>query len=431
MSRTELKKSESPVDNGENLQKSAKGAVTESHSFRDGKIYLYRRADYKKPTWLCRVKVPRGSGYVNRSTKTTDQHEAYAFADNLYNELLARSFSGKAANSKKVSSVIDHYIRRMEPDRSRLSVHNKILLIERLRPHLGKMTFEELSTASISRMIDQLSAESKKSRLSENSIKRILSDLKHFFRWCRDEGHLDEMPRFPKVSGKASRRPHFDTKDWGKLTRHLREFVKVENAKTRRQREMLRDYVLILANTGMRVGEARKLKWRDIAEIGGSDGHPPSIVFTVSGKTGKREVVATSADVKKYLKRLYELRKADLAEKESDKIDVDPDSFIFCHPDGSTIGSFKKSFSTLLRSAGIEYDGFGEPRTLYSLRHTYATFRLQHGVNHYSLAKNMGTSVAMIEQYYGHTTNADSAQELTKMSKRRSSRATVSLSWLD
>lgn len=52
--------------------KAPKGAVTESKTFRDGLIYLYQRADFKKPTWLCRVKVPNGSGYVNRSTGTGD-----------------------------------------------------------------------------------------------------------------------------------------------------------------------------------------------------------------------------------------------------------------------------------------------------------------------------------------------------------------------
>ena len=30
----------------------------ESRTFKDGAIYLFRRADYKKPTWFCRVKVP-------------------------------------------------------------------------------------------------------------------------------------------------------------------------------------------------------------------------------------------------------------------------------------------------------------------------------------------------------------------------------------
>ena len=73
----------------------------------------------------------------------------------------------------------------------------------------------------------------------------------------------------------------------------------------------------------------------------------------------------------------------------------------------------------------------GNLRTLYSLRHTYATFCLQHGVQVYTLAKNMGTSVAMIEQYYGHTTNIQSADELTKRIGRQASGASSSLSWLE
>ena len=57
----------------------------------------------------------------------------------------------------------------------------------------------------------------------------------------------------------------------------------------------------------------------------------------------------------------------------------------------------------MLKAAGIEYDTNGDRHTVYSLRHTYATFRLQNGTNVYWLKKNMGTSVAMIERHYGQT----------------------------
>ena len=56
-----------------------------------------------------------------------------------------------------------------------------------------------------------------------------------------------------------------------------------------------------------------------------------------------------------------------------------------------------------MKAAGLEFDTHGNKRSVYSLRHTYATFRLQHGTNVYWLKKNMGTSVAMIERHYGQT----------------------------
>jgi integrase len=42
------------------------------------------------------------------------------------------------------------------------------------------------------------------------------------------------------------------------------------------------------------------------------------------------------------------------------------------------------------------------PRSTYCFRHTYATLRLQEGVDVYFLAEQMGTSVHMIESHYGH-----------------------------
>lgn len=69
---------------------------------------------------------------------------------------------------------------------------------------------------------------------------------------------------------------------------------------------------------------------------------------------------------------------------------------------------------TLLKSAGVEKDSQGNRRTIYSLRHTYATFRLQDGVHQYILAYKLGTSTAMLEKHYGHTSNVVNASEFKK-----------------
>ena len=57
----------------------------------------------------------------------------------------------------------------------------------------------------------------------------------------------------------------------------------------------------------------------------------------------------------------------------------------------------------MLEKAGLLKDSIGRERTIYSLRHTYATFRLENGTNVYWLKQNMGTSVQMIERHYGQT----------------------------
>ena len=55
----------------------------------------------------------------------------------------------------------------------------------------------------------------------------------------------------------------------------------------------------------------------------------------------------------------------------------------------------------VLREAGVLHASDGKKRVPYSLRHTYATMRIAEGVNVFQLATNMGTSVEMLEDFYG------------------------------
>jgi len=409
----------------------------DSRSFMDGAIYLFRRADYKKPTWFCRVKVPKRTGYISCSTKTTDEHKAYAFAEDLYNKTLAQVLSGRDFSSKKIAQTITDYVRALEErTNQKYSIKLKIMFLKRSLPFFGNLRIKEVSTAKLSEFLDWTRKNSRDGQLSENTVKRYVTDLKQFFSWCLDRGYIEAMPRFPSVKADHARRPHFNNADWTKLTRHMREFLKVKdgNRKTIRDRTMLVNYVLILANTGIRVGEARNLKWRDLREIPPPKGsnQPPDIALYVTGKTGPREVVARTSDVKEYFKRILEMRKAELentAEGKKPK-KLGPDDYIFCNRDGTPITSFKKSFTALLKSAKVETDSHGNKRTIYSLRHTYATFRLQEGVHQFILARNMGTSTAMLEKHYGHTSNVVSAAELTKGGNFKGDKKVKALDWL-
>ncbi len=54
----------------------------------------------------------------------------------------------------------------------------------------------------------------------------------------------------------------------------------------------------------------------------------------------------------------------------------------------------------------------GRDRTLYSLRHTYATNELLTGTDIHTLARQMGTSVVMLERHYSKLTATMAATDL-------------------
>lgn len=65
-----------------------------------------------------------------------------------------------------------------------------------------------------------------------------------------------------------------------------------------------------------------------------------------------------------------------------------------------------RNWKPALRAAGIEH------RRIYDLRHTYATWSLAAGVSLFALSRRMGTSLAMIDQTYGHLAPDAEAREL-------------------
>jgi integrase len=60
----------------------------------------------------------------------------------------------------------------------------------------------------------------------------------------------------------------------------------------------------------------------------------------------------------------------------------------------------RELFKTILDEEKLRIDREGQPRTAYSLRHTYICLRLMEGADIYQIAKNCRTSVEMIEKYY-------------------------------
>ena len=76
---------------------------------KDGKIVLYQLKNRPKQLWLCRIKVPKGTGYVYRGTGTSDLYEARKFAEDLYEEFLVKIKLGKSITGHNLSKMVEEY----------------------------------------------------------------------------------------------------------------------------------------------------------------------------------------------------------------------------------------------------------------------------------------------------------------------------------
>jgi archaellum component FlaC len=78
-----------------------------------------------------------------------------------------------------------------------------------------------------------------------------------------------------------------------------------------------------------------------------------------------------------------------------------------------------KAFKVFLTKNKLLTDKEGQVRTLYSLRHTYATTRLRQGTSWDDLAIQMGTSRAMLERHYSKFKVEDRAAEFSGLEEKR------------
>jgi integrase len=383
----------------------------------DGRIILYKRDGLKKPKWQARIRVPNATGYKIISTKTASLTEAQVFAVNLYEKLYFDVKAGGTLSSKTFKQTFEEWVKSLKTQGHTRQGGSWDDTIDRVRSYavgyFGSKRMSDLKAADFADYWLWRKTNYSRKPPSNGTLKRERTCLMPMLKFAKRRGYLTEIPEIEAPQFKGQRRSTFTDDEWQTLYTKARSWVKAaEKLATWRDRVIAQQYFLVLANTGMRVGEARSLRWSDLRMIKIDDSK--QMVAWVQGKTGAREVVfQPGAD--SFVRRIYDLRLEELEGAPK------PDEYVFCHRDGSAVQSFKKSFQSLMKYAEIPVVRNGMARTIYSLRHFYATKRLESEASPFLLAKQMGTSVEMLEKFYGQTSvNPTTAKSVSKGNQKSS-----------
>jgi integrase len=273
-------------------------------------------------------------------------------------------------------------------------------------------------------------------------------------------GYMYEInrPKLVAVGKKSERRPAFDMTEVRALRANFDEWIKKARTDSVELRYLLRDYVTILLDTGMRPGtEINELTWGQIeikfyptsepANLTPENidpNEPPTkedlvwinanvtaIIKIRKGKTGSRDCIGRSPTVgalREIAKRNFNVDLEDVIKKyPNEKIVAYKEIITKRQKDKDKKPTLKKptSFSRLFDTYLEEHNLLIDPvtskrRVLYSLRHTYATIALQiDNVEIHTLSLQMGTSVAMIEQHYSHLDAVKAVHQLRGQQSRQ------------
>ena len=427
----------------------------------DGRVIIYQRTDTMSPVWQCRIAFP-GQPYVRQSLKTRNEAEAVKLATKLYEDLRYRHESGLPIRRKRFEEVLELYLANLGQEvefgtqkAKKLDDHRKMSrycreyfegrLIDTITtgdvtkfrewrkkywvsgPGSKITEFEYMREGKVVKSKQRYSAIPAASTLnSEAVLLRSVFNFASLNDWISQSQIPDVGEKIPaaKRSRDSKRRPGLEPHEVKLLLEvaYRRMYEVKDNARLWHQRLMLWAFVGVLANTGMRPFEAILVKWKDIS-LTTIHGDEPCWRIRTMGKGGNRErFLIPLDDVGVYINELIEYqleqKNKDLpADQRIDKIDFNDPSPIFCEYRGEQMGSFSRGFAALMKEAGLYVDDKGKMRDDYCLRHYYATERLLMGVSIYTLAENMGTSVGVIQQHYGHLRPEMAANELTKLTR--------------
>lgn len=362
------------------------------HPLHD-EAYIYQRPRSK--FWFMDYKNANGSR-TRKTTKTTDKREALRLlSENL--TLIKKIQSGEISivDSKKITvqkAILEtiNYYKTVKPQKPTYKVY--IRELKNFSEQHGEQGINEINRKILRAYFSQ--------NFSKSRLGMIRTALKTMFILCEDSEYIKSTPEFPsnietkkaikrdgmkKEQVQAIIKRFYEKSESDKLELSRRKATDLEKENAR----IICTLMILLYNTGARIGEIRNIKPSDISHRYDEKGQFLAAIKLRESKTVPR-LILIPINVWHYLNE----------QQEKHKIGHD-ECFLKNKISGRIQEDFSKIIAKDVENNGDFYKSIGvKDFCLYRLRHTFIIERLLEKKNLIFLSQHCGTSVKMIETHY-------------------------------
>ena len=402
------------------------------------KLCLYKMQASKY--WQVRCWIA-GRTY-RRSTQTQNLRQALSFARTVYEEWLAENYQSasgaagagqaraphapQAATAVSFGTLAAQMFANEEGrvGRGEWTVGSLQVLRNRLDTYvLPRWGAAPPSAVSYQSLLDFINSMSE--RHSTTTISQYLVVVRKVLRHAVSAGHLEALPDFPKVKVLTKSRGAFTPTEYRCIIRKARSLRGVRHPESGaeirikykvRLKEQLMPADLawaigFMVHGFIRPSDLKTLKHKHVEIVRGD--HTYLRLTLPETKSHGKPIVTLFPAVRIYQQIVKNNARCDLAK---------PDDYLFMpqlRDRDYMLAVLSFHLNWVLGLTGLKDGAHGQPRSMYSFRHSSITFRLLYGqgIDLLTLARNARTSVDVINTYYASTVTGE--QNIALLQSRR------------
>jgi integrase len=400
-----------------------------------------------------------------RSTQSQSLRMAQSFARQFYEQLMAKHYSGtpgqgqlfpkraasaaqqdasfEAAEAASTSKSAGHNPKTGQPSMTFGALTTQVLANELARSQRGEYALgsyqvlrNRLDAHILPRWGDQPPSHINflalmafthflSKTFSTTTISQYMVAVRKVLSYAVAIGELDKLPEFPKIKIVTTPRGAFTPSEYWKIIRTARRLsgqqypataddiranYKIRVAEQRMPPDLARAIAFML-NSFIRPSDLKTLKHRHVEIVRANNTY---LRLTLpETKSHGRPIVTLQPAVRCYQQ---------ICKQQASTGHGAPDDYLFLpalQDRNYAHWVLNFHFNWILAETGLKMGPHGQPRSLYSLRHSSITFRLLYGqgIDLLTLARNARTSVDVINTHYASTVTGE--QNIALLQSRR------------